>query len=110
MTDEPASSRVVGVDADLDLMFAQIRALRELTSDPDEAQDDDRVYDFSIQWGVLLSGRLQRLAHYHRRGELAPGEQARYDDLRAELRDALPLAERLGLPRPAVPLDDPDSR
>jgi hypothetical protein len=95
---------VRGVDADLDLMFAVVRALRELASDPDKAQDSARVYDFSIRWGTLLHGRLERLAYYHGRGELAPDEQERYQALRVELRDSLPLVERLGLARPSVAL------
>ncbi len=110
-----AGSRPVGVDHDLDLIFRQLTELRELAADPDKAKDSGRVYDFSIRWGTLLAGRLQRLAHYHGRGELAPDAQARYDALRAELRDTVALADGLGLARPAVPLDDaplddPDTR
>lgn len=110
MTDERAPRRVMGVDTDLALLFAQVRALRDLASDPRKAQDSDRIYDFGIRWGVLLSGRLQRLDHYHHRQELTPQEHERYATLRAELRDVVPLAERLGLPRPAVPLDDTEHR
>jgi hypothetical protein len=99
---EPVSSRVVGADADFDLMFTQLKALRELASDPEAAQDSARVYDFSIRWGTMLHGRLERLAYYHGRGELAPDEQARYESLRCELREALPLLQRLGLARPKV--------
>jgi hypothetical protein len=100
VSDEFGSSRVVGAEADLDLMFAQLKALRELASDPGTA----RVYDFSIRWGTLLSGRLERLAYYHSRGELALHEQARYESLRCQLREVLPLVERLGLASPTVPL------
>src|SRR5699024_3894679 len=107
VSDEPTSDRVVGADVDLDLLFAHVKALRELASDPEKAQDSARIYDFSIRWGTLLSGRLERLAHYHDRGELTPDEQARYEALRAELREAVPLIERLGLARPRVPLNDP---
>ncbi|MBV8541592.1 MAG: hypothetical protein JO063_13315 [Pseudonocardiales bacterium] len=106
MSEESESSRVRGVDADLDLMFAAVEALRELASDPDSAQDSARVYDFSIRWGTLLHGRLERLAHYHRRGELAPPEQERYQSLRSELRRSLPLVRRLGLACPRVALGD----
>jgi hypothetical protein len=102
MNGEPASSHVVGADADLDLMFAKVKALRELASEPEAAQDSARVYDFSIRWGTMLHGRLERLAYYHGRGELAPDEQARYESLRGELREVLPLLKRLGLARPKV--------
>jgi hypothetical protein len=109
VSDETASSRVVGADTDLDLLFAQIDALGQLASDPEATQDSARVYDFSIRWGTLLHGRLERLAYYHSRGELAPDEQARYQSLRSELREALPLVKRLGLAFPTVPLDDVDT-
>ncbi|RCW45976.1 hypothetical protein DFQ14_102278 [Halopolyspora algeriensis] len=106
MTGERDNNGVVGVGADLDSLFAEVEALRELASDSDKARDSARVYDFGIRWGALLSGRLQRLAHYHHRGELTPHEQARYEKLRTELRDVQPLAERLGIARPTIPLED----
>lgn len=106
MSDEPTCDRTVAAGADLDLLFAHVEALRELAADSAKARDSARVYDFGIRWGTLLAGRLERLAHYHCRGELRPDDRARYDALRAELRDVLPLAERLGLARPTVALDD----
>lgn len=106
MREESGNSRVRGVDADLDLMFAALKALRELASDPNKARQRGRVYDFSIRWGTLLHGRLERLAYYDGRGELAPDEQERYQALRSELRHSLPLVERLGLARPRVVLGD----
>ncbi|MGH3620333.1 MAG: hypothetical protein ACRDQ5_00885 [Sciscionella sp.] len=110
MTDELRSSRPAGVDADLNLMFALLDALRDFASDPEKARDSARVYDFSIRWGTMLSGRLERLAYYHGQGRLAPEEQARYDSLRSALREMLPLVKRLGLASPSVPLDDADRR
>ena len=53
-----------GIDRDLDMIFAETNALRELAADPKEANDGARVYDFSIRWGTLMSGRLERLEHY----------------------------------------------
>lgn len=96
-----------GIDADLDMILAEIVALRELASDPEEAEDGAKVYDFGIRWGVLLSGRLKRLEHYHRTGELAEEQERRYRELGRELRDATPLAERLGVARPPVPPETP---
>lgn len=106
MINESARSGEVGVDADLDLMFAQVKALRQLGSDAERSGPSARVYDFSIRWGTLLHGRLQRLVYYHRQGRLAPHEQERYELLRGELRDVLPLLERLRLAQPSVALDD----
>lgn len=106
MSEKSGNARVVGVDADIGMVTAGIQALRDLVSDPEKARDSARVYDFSIRWGVLLSGRLKRLEHYYREGELSEEEEARYRDLRRELGDAMPLVERLGIGRPDIPLED----
>lgn len=95
-----------GIDVDLSMIFVETSALRELASDPDKAEDGARVYDFSIRWGVLMSGRLKRLEHYHRTGELTEEGERRYRELRRELEEAIPLIERLGIARPTVPLED----
>ncbi len=95
-----------GMDIDLGMVSAGIEALRELASDPDGAGDKGRVYDFSVRWGVLVSGRLERVEHYHRKGELMEEQERRYRELRRELEEAIPLIERFGIARPTVPLED----
>lgn len=106
MTEQTNNDHPAGIGEDLDLMFAEVRALRGLVADPDQAHDDSRIYDFSIRWGVLLSGRLHRLTHYHDQGALSSHEQRRYDALRTELRDAEHLMDQLGLPHPVAPPTD----
>ena len=96
----------LGIDADLHMIFVEIGALRELASDSTKKKDDARVYDFSIRWGVLMSGRLKRLEHYHRAGELTGDQERRYRELKRELGDVVPLTESLGIGRPTVPLED----
>ena len=103
--DEPRNIPVA-VDDDISRIAAEIDALRKLASDPEKAEDSARIYDFSIRWGVLLSGRLKRLEHYHRAGQLTEGQESRYRELRHEFKEAMPLIERLGLGRPRVPLED----
>lgn len=105
MVDEPTKGRL-GIDRDLDMIFAETEALRELASDPDKAQDGARVYDLSIRWGTLMSGRLKRLEYYYRTGDLTEDQERRYRRLRDELKDAIPLIERLGIGRPTVPLEE----
>ena len=105
MKDEPGGGPP-GIDRDLELLAEGIAALRELATDPVASEDGTRVYDFSIRWGTLLSGRLKRLEHYHRAGELAAGQRRRYRELRDELKEATPLAVGLDLGEPAVPLED----
>lgn len=95
-----------GMDIDLGMVSAGIEALRELASDPDKTEDGARVYDFSIRWGALMSGRLKRIEHYHRAGELTEDQERCYRELRRELKEAIPLIERLGIARPTVSLED----
>lgn len=105
MAEEPHDTPA-GIGADLEMIFAELRALGELASDPEKSGDEWRVYDFSIRWGALMSGRLLRLEHYHQAGELAGEHKRRYQRLRQDLRAARPEIERLGLTLPRVPFDD----
>jgi len=94
-----------GADADLDFLFGQLDQLLRLAKNPDAASDGDQRYDLSIRWGVLLSGRLQRVLHYARRGELTVNEQERFVELCSRLRDAAPVARALGVADPTQILD-----
>ena len=91
-----------GIDRDMGMISAALEELSSLASDEQKAQDDARIYDFSIRWGVLLSGRLERLDHYHRVGELTRDQETRYRKLRQELSEAASQAERLGIARPNI--------
>ncbi len=91
-----------GIDRDIGLISAALQELCQISSDKQKAQDSARIYDFSIRWGVVLSGRLERLHHYHRTGALTQDQERRYQGLRRELDEAAPQAERLGIARPAV--------
>jgi hypothetical protein len=91
-----------GIDRDIDMISAALEELNSLASDEQKARDDARIYDFSIRWGVLLSGRLQRLDHYHRAGELTRDQERRYRELKQELSEATPRAEGLGIARPDI--------
>jgi len=105
MKDETATGPP-GIDEDLSTVAAEIGALRELALDPVGSEDGARVYDFSVRWGVLMSGRLKRLEHYYRTGELTREQEDAYRRLRGELKEATPLAEGLGIGGPTVPLED----
>lgn len=89
---------------DLDLLFALVADLYRLANDPERAENEHAVYDFSIRWGALLSGRLQRLHHYYHRGRLDPGERERYEQLAGELDRARPVLDRVQLPPAAIDL------
>ena len=91
-----------GIDRDMGMISAALEELRHLASDEQKRRDGARIYDFSIRWGVLMSGRLQRLDHYHLAGELTQDQERRYGELREELRDAAPQAEHLGVAQPNI--------
>ena len=91
-----------GIDRDMYLISAALEELHQLACDEQKPQESARIYDFSIRWGVLLSGRLQRLEHYHQTGDLAQDQERRYGELREELKGAAPQAERLGIARPNI--------
>lgn len=95
-----------GIDEDMDAVSSGIRALHELAVDPVGSEDGARVYDFSIRWGVLMSGRLMRLEHYYREAGLTEEHERAYRRLRNELKEAALLAEGLGVGRPKVSLED----
>jgi len=105
-----ATPRVTGVDTDIDMLCAQIAALRELEQNQAKEPNSNRVYAFGIRWGAMIFGRLERLDHYSRKGALSSGEQQRYDSLLAELRELLPVMDELGVARPNVSLDGSPAR
>ena len=105
MSDEPGPAPP-GIDRDLEMITSGVEALRDLASDTEKAQDGARVYDFSIRWGVLLSGRLKRLEHYYQAEALTDDQVQRYRELRHKLKDAAPQIERLGVAEATVPLED----
>ena len=69
--------------------------------DQESAVERDVWY---LEWRELLA-RLSALEAAYRAQAMTEEQQARYCELRAKLRTHLPLFERLGLPRPAIPLD-----
>ena len=95
-----------GIDRDVAMISAALEELHGLASDEQKAQDSARIYDFSIRWGVMLSGRLQRLDHYYQAEELTQDQECRYRELRRELKEAAAQAERLGIVRPNVAPED----
>lgn len=90
----------VTIDADVELLTDQIQALEALGRK--NPIDDGKVYDVSVRWGAAMAGRLPRLLHYNSLGLLDDADRRRFESLCAELRRVSDLAERLGLPRPAL--------
>jgi hypothetical protein len=103
-----SSEATVDIDADVELLTAQIRALRELGANGQisEAQR----YAFSIRWGTVQVGRLRRLAHYSSLGRLSDVDETRFDALCDELRSVSGLIDRFRLVRPVFPQSTPTAR
>jgi len=80
-TRNPARA-AVKIDNDVELISGQIRALRELAKQDDEAPiGEGQRYDFSIRWGTVLAGRLRRLVHYSSLGRLDDADERTFDAL-----------------------------
>jgi hypothetical protein len=91
----------VDVDNDVELITGQIRALKELAKQDDEAPiTEGQRYDFSIRWGTVLAGRLRRLVHYSSLGRLDDAGERTFDALRNELRALSHLIDRFRLAQP----------
>ncbi len=75
--------------------------LPEIADEGPDMSDSERA-SWSLHWDQMAVGDLRRLARYHRLGEMTRPREARYRHLLHEPRDAMPLIERLQLPRPSM--------
>ncbi|MFM1722102.1 hypothetical protein ABEU20_000647 [Rhodococcus sp. PAM 2766] len=91
-----------GVEADLDVLFAMVAALRALADDPRRNADPGRVYTLAVEWGTMMAGRFPRLHYYFERGALTDDQRRRYGDLLAQLDAVTDLVDRFGLSRPVI--------
>jgi hypothetical protein len=101
VTQHPGEQRTgatVDIDADVELLTEQIKALKELGS-KGQVSEGQR-YDFSIRWGTIQSGRLRRLVHYSGLGRLTDADERRFQALCAELRSLSGLIDRFRLAQP----------
>ncbi len=91
----------VAIDDDVQLITEQIKALKELAKQDNEAPvTEGQRYDFSIRWGTVLAGRLRRLVHYSSLGRLEDADERRFHALCDELRSLSHLIDRFRLAQP----------
>ncbi|GAA4813402.1 hypothetical protein [Tomitella cavernea] len=101
-----------GIDVDLDMLETAVDGLRRLAGShgSDEERggrgDEAAIYSFSIRWGTLIFGRLERLEHYNRAGRLGAAGLQRYFALRCALRELEPSMRALGIAVPAIATTD----
>lgn len=91
-----------GVGADLDVLFAEVAALRALADDRRRTADSGSMYTLAVEWGAMMSGRLPRVHYYFERGALTDDERRRYGELVVQLDDVAHLVDRFGLARPVT--------
>jgi hypothetical protein len=98
----------IDIDDDVELITEQIKALKELGKEDDEAPiSEGQRYDFSIRWGTVLAGRLRRLVHYSSLGMLRDADERRFHALCDELRALSHLIDRFRLAHPAFAAPGP---
>jgi hypothetical protein len=91
----------IAIDADVELINEQIKALKELGRQDDEAPiSEGQRYDFSIRWGTVLAGRLRRLVHYRSLGMLDDADERTFRAVCDELRGLSHLIDRFRLAQP----------
>ncbi|MCV7099796.1 hypothetical protein [Mycobacterium palustre] len=99
-TQDQARGSIV-IDDDVVLINEQIKALKELGRQDDEAPiSEGQRYDFSIRWGTVLAGRLRRLVHYSSLGMLEDADESTFRALCDELRGLSHLIDRFRLAQP----------
>jgi hypothetical protein len=97
-TESERAGVTVDIDADVELLTEQIKALKELGSQGQVSEG--QRYDFSIRWGTIQAGRLRRLVHYSALCMLTDADERRFQELCAELRSLSGLIDRFRLAQP----------
>lgn len=95
------------VDQDLEVVLAELTDLPERAEedwDPERVNDEQDAYE--SEWASFALGMMDGLEHAYASGGMSAEQEGRYAELKALLRERMPLIERYGLERPRVPLDD----
>ncbi|WP_182347427.1 hypothetical protein [Tomitella gaofuii] len=115
---DAAVAAAPGVDVDLGMLETAVDGLREMADaraggksrgkqqSEGDSGDEGAVYAFSIRWGTLIFGRLERLEHYSRAGRLGQDGQRRFASLRRALHELEPAMRTFGVAVPAITLDE----
>ena len=67
---------------------------------------DGEWASWSLDWDQLMATYLPLLERSYRSGAMTPDQQARYREILRQLKEALPLIQRLQLYPPPVPLEE----
>ena len=94
------------VEIELKSLRLMLGDLPEVAQEWDELSDGERV-SWSLDWDQLMGALKVTLDPYYRSGAMNDDQRARYCTILRQLKEALPLIERLQLYPPPVPLDEP---
>ncbi len=79
--------------------------LSEIAGEWTQLNDGERA-SWSLDWDQLMATYLPLLERSYRSGAMTPDQRARYCAILRQLKEALPLIERLQLYPPPVPLEE----
>jgi len=79
--------------------------LSEVAGEWTRLNDGERA-SWSLDWDQLMATYLPLLERSYRSGAMTPDQQACYREILRQLKEALPLIERLQLYPPPVPLEE----
>jgi hypothetical protein len=102
MASPPATDHFVEIG--LESLRLMLGDLPDVAAEWDEISDGERV-SWSLDWDQLMATDLKLLDPIYRSGSMTPDQQSRYHTVLAQLKDALPLIERLDLYPPMVSLE-----
>ncbi len=60
---------------------------------------------FSLEWDQLMTEDIQELTECYNLGELTEAQRSSYRELLHELKEVMPIVEKLNWHRPSVPVD-----
>lgn len=91
-----------GLKASIDVVRAEVGNFEDLAPGWDDLYPDDQT-DFEIDWSDAMAA-LREVEGARAAGELSEDEEREYGPVRARVVAMLPTIERLGIPKPGVPL------
>jgi hypothetical protein len=92
------------IEIGLESLRLMISDLPELAAEWDHLDDGERA-TWSHDWDQVIGTDLRLLHPYYRAGAMTPEQEARFRDILSQLRETLPIIERLALSPPPIPLE-----
>lgn len=91
---------VPGIDLDLAMLEGYLSEIEDFAVQHGTDTSAYGLYELSVQWGVLLAGRLARVEHYAAEGTLTGAQADRLNAFHARVDQDRDLLRDLNLPLP----------